>query len=125
MLESVVFVIDLLEEGGGLGQDGVAVDRLAELDQDRCGEPGDPVGGLLGEGLEFLLVGGCDRAGEVRVGSLVRNVSPAANERRYGADRMLQGTAFGMGALGGFRSAIGEREFDHCHRRAAASVPNE
>jgi hypothetical protein len=31
-------------------------------------------------------------------GSLVRNVSPAANERRYGADRMPQGTAFGMGA---------------------------
>ena len=32
MLESVVFVIDLLQEGGGLGQDGVAVDRLADLD---------------------------------------------------------------------------------------------
>ena len=67
VLESVVFVIDLLQEGGGLGQDGVAGDRLAQFDQYCCGEAGDPVGGLLGEGLEFLLVGGRDRPGEMRV----------------------------------------------------------
>jgi hypothetical protein len=70
-----------------------------------------------------------DQVDRVRVdlsfvsGSLVRNVSPAANERRYGADRMPQGTAFGMGAhcwlpLRDWRAGV-----RHCLRRAAASVP--
>jgi DNA invertase Pin-like site-specific DNA recombinase len=59
----------------------------------------------------------------VQLGSLVRNVSPAANERRYGADRMPQGTAFGMGThcwlpLRDWRGGV-----RHCLRRAAASVP--
>jgi hypothetical protein len=49
-------------------------------------------------------------------------VSPAANERRYGADRMPQGTAFGMGAhcwlpLRDWRAGV-----RHCLRRAAATV---
>jgi Tn3 transposase DDE domain len=59
-------------------------------------------------------------------GSLVRNVSPAANERRYGADRMpprdgiRHGRAHCWLPLRDWRAGV-----RHCLRRAAASVPDQ
>ena len=42
MLDPVVLGVDLLEEVGCFGEHGVAVDWLAEFDEDCYGEPGDP-----------------------------------------------------------------------------------
>ena len=60
------------------------------------------------------------------LGSLVTNVSPAPNERPYGADRTPQGTPFGMGAhfIACFRSAIGERELAIASGGSLPSVPD-
>jgi hypothetical protein len=67
VLQPVVLLVDLLKERGIVGQHGVAVDRLAQLDQNCRGEPGDLGRGVLREGLKLLLVGGGDRPGKVRV----------------------------------------------------------
>jgi len=60
---------------------------------------------------------------ETVVGSLVRNVSPAANERRYGAHRTAHKGRHSAWAPIGFRSAIGEREFAVAARGPPPPVP--
>jgi hypothetical protein len=109
-------------------QQALALQNLAGIAADH---PAGPIVTWSGESADVPALAAAGRASGLdgllddvfQRGSLVRNVSPATNERRYGADRMPQGTAFGMGAhcwlpLRDWRAGV-----CHCLRRAAASVP--